>query len=303
MKELPPEEELEKDLLNIIKLCNNLNDLVYENNSKFDKIISYLFNEFQESYLKTTEGQEHYLGYEKERLEVKAYYNEIQENPNILKEVEDPKINYLLPIKRFSVAPAGFSHIKAVRHTDDNLPEFSQTVYNLITNLKEISDKNTQKKLINSFKLGKYEKGIQSAVLSPVLYYLNSNYWYINNKTVITFNFLSKILGDNEKINGKIFNYIDNLDKLKRLVNIISQYAPEFSDFEVFDSFCHWMCDESLGYYAKDMQKFKLWLVEKGIEGTPKSNKLKDTIELILNKYITAKRRQIIYYKQKCRIG
>ncbi len=289
LKELPPEEELEKDFLNIIKLYNNLINLVYENNLKFIKIISNLFNEFKESYLKSPEGQEHHSGYEKERLEVKTYYNKIKDNPSIFEDTNDPIINYLLPIKRFSVAPAGFNHIKAVRHTDDNLPEFSQTVYELITNLIGNSDRDTQKKLINSFKSGKHEKGIQSAVLSPVLYYLNSEYWYINNKTVITFNFLSKILGDNEKINGLIFDYINNLEKLKSLVNIISQYVPELSDFEVFDSFCHWMCDERLGYYAKDLQKFKMWLVEKGIDEPQKSNKLKDTLELILNMYIKAK--------------
>lgn len=230
-------------------------------NPKFDeKIIKRLFNEFNENYLKKPEGVKHHEGYEKELQEVNKYYNEIKNNPNIIYDGSDPIINYLLPIKRFSVAPAGFNHIKAVRRSDENLPEFTEAVYDLITNLINTSDKESQKEIINSFKSGEYGKGIQTAVLSSVLFYLDSNYLLINTKTVNTFNFLSHVMGDDEKINGNITDYIDNLEKLRKLLGHISKYVPELSDFEVFDAFCHWMCDKNLGYYAIDADKFEMWL-------------------------------------------
>lgn len=239
-------------------------------NTEFTGILKRLFNKFQENYLKKPEGIEHHAGYEKERQEVNKYYNKIKNDESIINNTSDPIINYLLPIKRFSVAPAGFSDIKAVRHTDKKLPEFTKAVYDLITDLISIHDKEKQKALINNFKSGEHGKGIQTADFTSVLYYLKPDYWYINNKTVNTFNFLSRILGEDEKINGNIKDYIDNLEKLKRLIANISQYVPEFSDFEVFDAFCHWMCDKSLGYYAIDEDKFELWL-ENGTQ-PPKIN-------------------------------
>ena len=237
-----------------------------ENQKKQDsngiEIIKKLFHEFQENYLTTPEGIKHHEGYEKERQEVEKYYNEIKINPNLIYDTSKSIINYLLPIKRFAVAPAGFKDIKAVRRSDENLPEFTEAVYDLITDLKETSDKNVQKELINSFKTGQYGKGIQTAILSSALFYLDPNYLLINTKTVNTFNFLSEVIGDNEKINGNITDYIDNLEKLSKLLKHLSEYVPKFSDFEVFDAFCHWMCDKNLGYYAIDADKFERWLEE-----------------------------------------
>ena len=213
-------------------------------------------------------------GYEKERQEVEKYYNKIKINPNLIYDTSKSIINYLLPIKRFAVAPAGFNDIKAVRRSDENLPEFTEAVYDLITDLKETSDKNIQKELINSFKTGQYGKGIQTAILSSVLFYLNPNYLLINTKTVNTFNLLSEVIGDNEKINGNLTDYIDNLEKLSKLLGHLSRYVPDFSDFEVFDAFCHWMCDKNLGYYAIDADKFERWL--EGLDEVIKVKKYPD---------------------------
>jgi len=249
-----------------------------ENQKKQDsngiEIIKKLFNEFQENYVTTPEGIKHHEGYEKERQEVEKYYNKIKINPNLIYDTSKSIINYLLPIKRFAVAPAGFNDIKAVRRSDENLPEFTEAVYDLITDLKETSDKNIQKELINSFKTGQYGKGIQTAILSSVLFYLNPNYLLINTKTVNTFNLLSEVIGDNEKINGNLTDYIDNLEKLSKLLGHLSRYVPDFSDFEVFDAFCHWMCDKNLGYYAIDADKFERWL--EGLDEVIKVKKYPD---------------------------
>ncbi len=282
---LPSEEELRSDYLAILKIYNKLIDL-FDIPDEPVKIIKHLFKEFNEEYFKKSDGLKHHSGYEKERVEVSKYYNQIKNDENIIDETSGEIINYLLPIKRFSVAPAGFGDIKAVRHTDKNLPEFTNAVYKLITDLIQTSDKNTQKELINSFKSGKYTKGIQSADFTPVLYYLNSNYLYINNKTIKTFNFLSEILGDNEQINGDIIDYIDNLNKLRHMITIIGNITPELSDFEVFDAFCHWLSDAKLGYYALDHQKFNNWLKKKFPDDT---NNLINLIEDILKNYKSAK--------------
>lgn len=227
------------------------------------ELIKSLYEEFNQEYLQKPEGIKHLEGYKKENKEVWKYYTQIKDNENLINETSGNIINYLLPIKRFSVAPVGFGDIKAVRHTDKNLPQFARELYDLINNLIDTSDEKIQKSLINQFKSGKYEKGVQTAVLSSVLYYLKNDYWYINNKTVDTFNLLSKELGHNKKINGVLFDYIDNLNKFKKLISVIEQSVPEFSDFRVFDVFCHWMCDGNLGNYARDKEKFENWKFNK----------------------------------------
>ena len=164
---------------------------------------------------------------------------------------------------------------------EENLTEFSKSVYNLITNLIDTNSSNEQKKLINSFKTGD-GKGIQSAVLTSVLYFLNSNYLFINSKTVKTFNIISEILGYDEHINGNLTDYIDNLEKLKELKNKISEYVPEFKEFEVFDSFCNWMCEANLGAYA--VNGIKLEMLRKNYDLN-----LKNSFEILLKNYHKAK--------------
>ena len=44
---------------------------------------------------------------------------------------------------------------------------------------------------------------------------------------------------------------------------------PKFSDFEVFDAFCHWLSDHNLGFYAINNEKYNTWLVNNGFRETP----------------------------------
>jgi MoxR-like ATPase len=251
---------------NYLKIFNKLENSKSDNTP--DSILQTLFKEFKKNYLDNQTGQEHHNGYQIENNEVWQYYNKIKNDPDILNILEytdeTPIINYILPVKRFSVAPAGFKDVNAVRDSNLKLNEFSRAVFDLIDNLKKISIKNHQKQLINEFKTGKYSKGIQTAVLSSPLYYLNPEYWFINNKTVQSFSFLSKLINENKRINGDLIDYIDNLDKLKDLVSKISVEVPELSDFQVFDAFCHWLCDHDLGYYAMDPKKYNNWIMENG---------------------------------------
>ena len=167
--------------------------------SKPLKIIKQLFKEFKKDYLDTEIGKDHLLGYDIERAEVNEIFNKIKKNKELFYNIDDPIINYLLPIKRKSVAPAGIGHIKAFGYTNKEIPGLTEAVFNFINDLINNLDETKQKDFIHSFKSGEYSKGIQSGIISSVLSYLNPNYCNINKKTVNTFNFLSKVLGENER--------------------------------------------------------------------------------------------------------
>ncbi|MBP2046738.1 AAA family ATPase [Methanobacterium aggregans] len=223
------------------------------------EIIKTLFNEFQDTYLVTEEGQEHTEKYRLERAKVKKCFETLKKDKNTAYNLNDPLINYLLPIKEPSIAPAAVSDIRAFGYKKEDLPELTLAIYELISNLLETDDKEVKKQLIQKFKNGPYKKGFQSAMLTPVLYYLDPEYWFINRKTVTTFNFLMKILGTDDKITGELTDYINNNDKLKGLVERLSDEIPELT-FELFDAFSHWMCSAKLGNYALDQEKFDKWL-------------------------------------------
>jgi len=239
-------------------------------------VINSLFIEYKETFLNTQMGKDHLLAYELYCKDVNKHFNTIMNDPEIVNDTSDSIINYLLPIKGKPIAPAAVGDIKAYGYTAEDIPLLTKTVFKLVDDLNNTNDKIQQKKLIVEFKNGPFKKGFQTAMISPVLYCINKQYWLYNNKTVQTFKLLSEILEENDKIDGILENYIDNLDKLTNLVEDISIYIPEFSDFKVFDAFCHWMCDPKLGYYAMDPTKYAEWLKinfpeELKIDNTPRT--------------------------------
>lgn len=226
------------------------------------EIVKELFNEFKEDYLETDDGQIHLSLHKEAREDTEKNFNKITNNKEIINNTEDPIINYILPIKGNYVAPAGVNDIKAYGYSKEDLPDLTETIYNLINDLVHTEDENTQRELIHKFKTGPYSKGFQTGMLTPVLYYLNSDYVYINRKNVDTFNFLTEILDLDEKINGYLEDYVDNKSKIKALLTELSKEIPLISNFEVFDVFCHWMCEKNLGFYAIDRAKYKKWYRE-----------------------------------------
>ena len=256
---LPSEEQLINDLNDILRLYNLIDEPQIKIIPKSITIIKKLFENFNENYLKKDLGIEHRGFHDKERGEVKKYFNQIKNDEKVVYDNSNPIINYLLPIKRFSVAPAGVKDFSAYKNPPEKIPEITLAAFHLVDDLIKENDETSQKDLIRSFKAKNY-KGFQSGIISSVFYYLNSKYWYINTKTVNTYNFLNEILGNESRINGNLDEYIDNLNKLKGLLNELSLNIPELSDFETFDIFCHWMCEKSLGYYAIDRKKYEEWL-------------------------------------------
>ncbi|MGB9937853.1 MAG: MrcB family domain-containing protein [Methanobacterium sp.] len=224
----------------LIKYCKDVNF----------NLIQELFNEFNKNYLSKEIGESHYKMYQEESNVIADYFKKIREDSSIVKNIEDPILNYIVPIKRPTVSTVGFKSFKAFGYTNEQIPALTRAIFNLISDLANTQDKVKQKNIIQVFKSGDYSKGLQAGVISPLLHGLNSEYLIINSKTVNTVHFLSNILNLNLKINGDLLRYIDNNEKLKDFLNTLSEEIPEFSDPNVFDAFCHWMCDKSLAGYA-----------------------------------------------------
>jgi len=225
-----------------------------------ENIIKTLYDEFEKNFYSIEEGHQHDNIYDFERQKVKKYYELIENDAQAKYNTEDPPINHLLPIKQPAIAPVAVGAIKAYGYTDEELPGLTDAVYNLLKNLNETDDKNRQKELISSFKSGPYKKGFQTAMLTPVMYYLNPDFLFINKKTVSSFRFISRILKENKNINGDLGDYIDNNGELKKLLNKLNGFIHNLN-FESFDAFCHWLCSKQLGNYAEDQEKFNRWLL------------------------------------------
>ena len=218
-----------------------------------------IVEEFKQKYLNTEQGKRHLEAYNREREEVKRIFNEIKEKKERREDITEPVLDYLLPIKRESVTPAGVKTIEAyykrARETlsEEDLPKLADTIFTLINGLM-INPDNTdrQKEIINSFIASQYSKGLQSGIISPVLYYIEPKYLLINSKVVDTVRFISREFMPQEiRISTLLEEYIDNNAKLEGFLEELSKEAPEFKDFDVFDMFCHWMCDKNLGGYAR----------------------------------------------------
>ena len=221
----------------------------YYKNTNFN-LIQGLFDEFNRNYLSKEIGKTHYNSYQKESELLKNYFDKINEDPSIMENIDDPILNYIVPIKRPSVSTVGFKSFRAFKYTDEQMPGLTKAIVDLISNLDNTPDEEEQKNIIKSFKSGEYSKGSQTGVISPLLHGLNHKFLIINNKTVSTVNFLSKIIDMDIKINGDLLSYINNNEKLKKFLSILSEEVSELSDFHVFDAFCHWLCDSSLAGYA-----------------------------------------------------
>ncbi|MDP3622693.1 MAG: DUF3578 domain-containing protein [Methanobacteriaceae archaeon] len=261
-------------------------------------ILKELFHQY-ENFYDSKEGIGHNQKYDLERQKVKGYYKIIENDKQSVYNFQDPPINHLLPIKEPCVAPASVGSITAYGYKNEDLPGLTKAVHHLIGNLIKTKDENEQKELIESFKSGPYTKGFRSAMLSPVLYYLDPEFLFINQKTVDTFNFISELIGEDEKISVELVEYIDNNQKLKDLLDTLSKYLPNLT-FERFDEFCHWMCYDKLGNYAKDRAKYNKWLLKYFPSKLQFGEiNIHNSLKLIMENYHLAKEYQLDTESQK----
>ncbi|MCD6115049.1 AAA family ATPase [bacterium] len=218
-----------------------------------------IVEEFKEKYLNTEQGKRHLEAYNKEKEEVRRIFNEIKEKKERGEDITEPVLDYLLPIKRESVTPAGVKTIEAYYKragetlTEDDLPKLADAIFTLINGLiNNPDDAERQKEIISSFIASQYSRGLQSGIISPVLYYIEPKYLLINSKVVDTVRFISKeFMFQEVRLSTLLKEYVDNNLKLKQFLEELSKDVSDFEDFDVFSMFCHWMCDKNLGGYAR----------------------------------------------------
>ncbi|GAB6056496.1 hypothetical protein JCM15415_18120 [Methanobacterium movens] len=276
------DDEAEEELGELIELLENETKI---HNNKPILILKKLFQEY-ETFYQSEVGQKHAQKYDLERAKVKKYYDLIEKEPETVNNISEPPINYLLPIKEPSVAPAAVGSITAYGYTDEDLPDLTLAVHRLIKDIINEINEEKQKEIIQSFKSGPYSKGFRSAILTPTLYYMDPEFLLLNKKTVDTYHFISNLLGKEDKISVELTDYIDNNQKLRKFLEYLSEVIPDLT-FEKFDEFCHWMCYAPLGNYARDPEKYGKWLKENF--PTQSEYGIRELFEIILKKYYNAR--------------
>lgn len=215
-------------------------------------LIKDLFFDFSKNYQNTAEGKDHFNTYDNERSETNEIFQEILDKKSNGENVTSLVLNKLLPLRgnRTAVAAIPVGSVTAYGWKEEDLPKLAEEIIDFITKmLMHLTDINEQKKIISSFIP---KKGFQTSIISDILYYLEPKYLFINTKTVDTYNYISnEILKQDVKISTSLENYVENNLKLKELIDDLSKEIPNFSNYDVFDAFCHWMCVEDLGGYAR----------------------------------------------------
>lgn len=221
-----------------------------------NKQIKEFVKEFEETYLKKESGQKHLQSYQKENEEVKRNYKEIKEKSERGEDITDNVLYKLMPYvdnkttreKGYRISVWGFI-IKDIKtwfeeagwQSKENWSDVAKEIFRMIDGL--LTDKD--KKHIEKFIKSGYGKGFQAGLISPTLYCLDPYFLPINNKTVDTV----KYVAEQNLIDRELNNYLENINKLKGFIKNLE--VPLFDNYGMFDMFCHWMCDKSLGGYAR----------------------------------------------------
>lgn len=232
--------------------------------------VTKIIKEFQR-YLNTEEGKSH-LSYlkDKEPKETKEVLEKLKTLPKNSPEFVDLVLYGLLPYgntkyaKRVSIAPA-FLNIRKFfarfNYTEDDWKELSNLIYELIVKFQENPD--SLEELIRDFISNRLSKGIQCGSLSPIFCALNSDFPMVNNRVIRSYRRLSfLVLGQMDKLNQRLENYLSSVEKIKKFARILSiRYDfKKITDMRILDFFCYWY-DE----YHKAPKKLKKAALEKAI--------------------------------------
>jgi hypothetical protein len=214
-------------------------------------------SEFEKKYLLEPAGQKHLALYKKEGDEVTLYWSKIKKAKQAGEQIIDLVLQKLLPYSntrhnrekgyRISVAPAITRDLKkwfenAGWQQHDNWDNVANAIYDLVYGFIEEGNWNS---LVAFEENQQVSRGIKAGFISPSFYFLNQQYRIINNKTIDTINYL---LGRNA-IGRDLSHYKEYLETINQALEELG--IPLFDDANVFDAFCHWMCDKRLGGYAR----------------------------------------------------
>lgn len=214
-------------------------------------------NEFEKSYLLEPAGQRHLAAYKKEKEEVVRYWQEIKEARRKGQNTTNMILEKLLPYAntsnnrqrgyRISIAPAITKDLQkwfenAGWQQPGNWDNVANAIYDLIHALVEKGEWDSLEKFERNESVS---RGIKAGFISPTLHFLDGKFRIINSKTIDTVNFiLARKAIDRDLSNYR--EYLRIVDETSNGLGIVL-----FRDADVFDAFCHWMCDKRLGGYAR----------------------------------------------------
>jgi len=195
--------------------------------------------------------------YKAEREAVARHWAETKSAKKAGKDITDLILYKLLPYgntrhnremgHRISVAPAIIKDVKTFFESNGwqiaaNWPKVADAIYDLLFAVIEQEDWTALEKFERNESLS---RGIRAGMITPTLHCLRPMFRIINSKTIDTVNML---LG-HKAINYDLANYRKYLEVIDKA--IADLHIPLFGERDVFDAFCHWMCDKRLGGYAR----------------------------------------------------
>lgn len=223
----------------------------YGVNQEFN-VIKYIYGEFEEKYLDTGEGKEHFEAYGEETNSTREIYKKIlNARENGQKYAEDTLYKLIAPTNVLHKAHFPRINFKKEYSAGEEQIKLADAFLGTIQKLLDVEDNiNIQESIVKEFAETKYSKGFGQAVFSRPLYFLDNRYFILNYKTFDTVKFLSQFTANKISIGHNIINYIKDNEKLHDFLEELAFIVPDLRDFKIFDMFCHWLCDKNLGGYA-----------------------------------------------------
>ena len=257
---------------NLVKLndelsyfVNEILEIIASQDKKVrNNILKFLFNKFYEEFHSIDDHFEHYkIGAKKINNEWLLINEKISNNDNWCDDFWDNIFHRDLEL--FNVGGNNLRNriqSKSIENgynfSDSDMDNLAIEFVNTVNALLEIDDNDEKKEILKNYKGDVYKSYyIQTGTMSPILFYLDKSKFYpINSKTIKTVNYLSKMLGNEINLSKNLNEYIDSNEIyknfLKDLKNNFYIDKLDIGDIRVFDEFCHWICDDNLGYYVRD---------------------------------------------------
>lgn len=191
-------------------------------------------------------GQRHFRNIEREKEEVKELMKKLDFMDKNSAEFTEWILYGLLPYgkskyaKRRSTFPV-FQNIKPFfkhyNYNDADWNKIAKMIYELASKFqKDPSKLNLWIKEFISDKI--HSRSFQCGSISPILFCINDSFPVVNNRVIHTYNEFATIFGWNDIMSQKLENYLDSVQKCKKLINALG--VSELNNLTIFDEFCYW---------------------------------------------------------------
>jgi DNA polymerase III delta prime subunit len=127
-----------------------------------------------------------------------------------------------------------------------------------------------QQAALEAFAASPLSKGFRSGFLSPALHCLRPDlYLVVNAKSRRTGNFCLALWGEPREVSVALEHYLDANATLRFVLERLKPLGIQ--DADLFDAFCHWLCDRKLGGYLarKKLEELEDGPPEDDIGGEP----------------------------------